>query len=319
MPQRLLPLLTSEPQSGDALGAALGVGRVTVNTLARKLIEDGVPLVISRGGYALLPGTPAPQLLEIRGQFGRALRYAGTVGSTQDEIRRWADDSQDPAPHGAVYMAERQTGGRGRRGRAWDTAQGALAFSLLLRGAAGQGLPEPSLPELSLSELALMPLAAGVALHEASGGVGGLKWPNDLLSPDGRKMAGILLDADLRGEEVRRAVLGIGVNVTTAPPGASALNEWHPGLTRARVLSDVLAALERWLVAPPGEVLDAWRSRNVTLGQRVQVTTPQGTQLFTALDLDAGGGLIVQNETGEQSTIHAGDVQLVGQWADSPA
>lgn len=312
MPERLLPLLTTEPQSGDDLGARLGVGRVTVNTLARKLAEDGVPLVISRGGYALAAGTPAPQLVRTTGQFGRALRYSGTVSSTQDEIRHWADDAANPAPHGAVWVAERQTGGRGRRGRAWDTAQGALAFSLLLRGGGATGGQGLTLPEVSL-----MPLAAGVALHEATGGVCGLKWPNDLLSPDGRKLSGILLDADLRGEEVRRAVLGIGVNVSSAPPGASFLQEWQPGLTRAQVLSDVLAALERWLVAPAAEVLAAWKERNVTLGQRVNVATPAGTQQFTALDLDEQGGLIVQDDAGAVKTVHAGDVQLVGQWPDS--
>lgn len=310
MPERLLPLLTTEPQSGDELGARLGVGRVTVNTLARKLAEDGVPVVISRGGYALEAGTPAPGLVKVTGQFGRAMRYAGTVGSTQDEIRHWADDAVNPAPHGAVCVAERQTLGRGRRGRVWDTAAGALAFSVLLRGdGAGRAL--------TLPEVALMPLAAGVALHQATGGAGGLKWPNDLLSPDGRKMAGILLDADLRGEEVRRAVLGIGVNVSTAPPGASFLQEWQPGLTRAQVLSDVLAALEHWLVAPAVEVLAAWRERNVTLGQRVQITAPAGRQHFTAVDLDAQGGLIVQDDAGTVQTIHAGDVQLVGQWQNS--
>mgnify|MGYP002652344868 CR=1 FL=1 len=160
MPERLLPLLTTEPQSGDELGARLGVGRVTVNTLARKLAEDGVPVVISRGGYALEAGTPAPGLVKVTGQFGRAMRYAGTVGSTQDEIRHWADDAVNPAPHGAVCVAERQTLGRGRRGRVWDTAAGALAFSVLLRGdGAGRAL--------TLPEVVLMPLAAGVALHDA--------------------------------------------------------------------------------------------------------------------------------------------------------
>lgn len=182
------------------------MGRVTVNTLARKLAEDGVPVVILAGrGTRWKRARLRRSLVKVTGQFGRAMRYAGTVGSTQDEIRHWADDAVSPAPHGAVCVAERQTLGRGRRGRVvWDTAAGALAFSVLLRGdGAGRAL--------TLPEVALMPLAAGVALHQATGGAGGLKWPNDLLSPDGRKMAGILLDADLRGEEVRRAVLRASV------------------------------------------------------------------------------------------------------------
>ena len=109
-----------------------------------------------------------------------------------------------------------------------------LVFSVLLRGEEGSGL--------TLPDLALMPLAAGVALHAAAAlpaGVG-LKWPNDLLTRAGlprRKVAGVLLEAELRGEEARRAVLGIGVNVTAAPEGAAHLAEFrwigHHGLFRA--------------------------------------------------------------------------------------
>lgn len=309
MPARLLPLLTDRPQSGEALGARLGVNRVTVNTLARRLAQEGVPLVTTRGGYALEAGTPAPGLVPVTGGFGRALRYVGTASSTQDEARAWADDPQDPAPHGAAFVAERQTAGRGRRGKSWDTAHGSLVFSVLLHG------------PLPLPDLALMPLAAGVALQAAcasSGVPGGLKWPNDLLSPDGRKLAGILLEADLRGEEARRAVLGIGVNVHSAPPGAAHLGEFAPGLSRAALLARLLAELERWLAASPDAVLAAWRSSNVTLGREVHVTTGRGTLSGTALDLDPQGSLLVLTSDGQTVPVHAGDVQLVGSLPPSP-
>ncbi|UQN07455.1 biotin--[acetyl-CoA-carboxylase] ligase [Deinococcus sp. QL22] len=307
MPDRLLPLLSDLPQSGEALGARLGVGRVTVNTLARRLEADGVPVVISREGYALAAGTPAPMLvapLLATHTFGQALRYAGTVTSTQDVARAWADDAAAPAAHGAVVVAERQSAGRGRRGRAWDTTHGTLVFSVLLHG-------------LTLPELALIPLAAGVAVQAASR-IGGLKWPNDLLAADGRKLAGILLEADLRGEEVRRAVLGIGINVSAAPGGAAFLTEWRPDLTRDRLLADLLAALEHWLAQPLAQILTAWRQTSVTLGRPVQVQTPRGPVAGTALDIDAQGSLLVQVSGGEVVTISAGDVQLVGQLA-SPA
>ncbi|MFD1731272.1 hypothetical protein ACFSC4_09715 [Deinococcus malanensis] len=155
MPDRLLPLLSALPQTGDALGERLGVGRVTVHTLARRLAEQGVPVVVSRQGYALEPGTPAPGLVPVQGLFGRALRYTGTTTSTQDDLRHWAEHAKSPAPHGAVVVAERQTAGRGRRGRTWNTPHGTLVFSVLLCA------------PLTLPELALMPLAAGVAVHEA--------------------------------------------------------------------------------------------------------------------------------------------------------
>ena len=225
MPARLLPLLGPQPQSGAVLAAHLGIGRARLHGLAHELLEQGYPLLVSRRGYALESGTPAPQLLDLG---GRAYRYLGTLDSTQDELRRWAADPLEPAPPGALVLAERQTAGRGRRGRIWEGGGRNLTFSLLLP------------PGLDLASLGLLPLAAGVAVCQvtrALAGVGGLKWPNDLLAPDGRKLAGLLLEADLRGEEVARAVLGLGLNVASAPAGAACLHEFRPGLPRAQLLS----------------------------------------------------------------------------------
>ncbi|MFC4454464.1 biotin--[acetyl-CoA-carboxylase] ligase [Deinococcus sonorensis] len=294
MPVRLLPLLTDQPQSGLRLAAQLGVNRVSVHTLAHALQAEGYPLSVSRRGYALPAGTPAPQLLQLQ---GRPYRYLGRCGSTQDELRAWATASP-PAPAGAVVLAEQQTAGRGRRGRVWDSSGAGLTFSVLLPGS------------LTLPQLGLLPLAAGVALHEAAG-VGGLKWPNDLLAPDGGKLAGILLEADLRGEELQRAVLGIGLNVHDAPPGAAHLSAFRPGVTRAGVLEVLLGRLDRWLNAPAGEVLDAWRRASVTLGQQVQVQTLAGPVSGLALDLAPDGSLLVQPDHGPPLTISAGDVQLI--------
>lgn len=310
VPERLLPLLTVQPQSGDQLGARLGVNRVTVNTLARRLQERGVPVQISRAGYALAPGTPAPGLVAVRGEFGRALRYCAAVTSTQDEVRAWAEQELQPAPHGAVVVAERQTAGRGRRGRAWTTPHGHLAFSVLLRGES----EESDFPPLSLSDLAVMPLAAGVALQAACTALGtacGLKWPNDLLTPDGHKLAGILLEAELRGEEARRAVLGIGLNISAAPEGAAHLRAVTPPLTRAAVLAEVLAALEHWLTQPAPAVLSAWRAASLTLGRPVRVQGARGVIEGMARDLDAQGNLLVDTAAGLQ-TVGTGEVQLVG-------
>ncbi|WP_407540909.1 biotin--[acetyl-CoA-carboxylase] ligase [Deinococcus radiomollis] len=315
MPARLLPLLTETPQSGERLAGLLGVGRVSVNTLAHALRQEGYPVEVSRRGYALQAGTPAPWLVPELAGAARPYRYLGTTTSTQNELRAWAADPVFPAPAGAVVLAERQTAGRGRRGRVWegqdtDTARN-LTFSLLLP------------PQPDLNRLSLLPLAAGVALAQvaqALAGVGGLKWPNDLLGPDRRKLAGILLEADLRGEEVTRAVLGIGLNVGSGPAGAAWLHEVAPGLRRDTLLLALLSALDEWLAAPADQILNAWRSASVTLGQQVQVQTQAGTtQASTvtgqAQDIGPDGALLVRTASGDLHRVTAGDVQLVGQLA----
>ncbi|AWN24721.1 biotin--[acetyl-CoA-carboxylase] ligase [Deinococcus irradiatisoli] len=299
---------SAQPEAALAQPLSLSPGEL--QTLALEARQLGVPVESSGAGYALAAGTPTPAALRAEG-FTGAYRYLAQVGSTQDEVRRWADDPHDPAPPGAAVLAETQLAGRGRRGRVWQPTPGqALTFSVLLPAEV-----------LSPDSLPLLPLAAGVALREACLGrlppgtaAPGLKWPNDLLAPDGRKLAGILLEAELRGGSVRRAVLGIGLNVTSAPPGAACLADLAPGypLNRAALLASLLRSLDLWCRVPGSEVRQAWQAANVTLGRDVQVQAAGGLVQGRACALTEWGELQVLTPQGQTLTIGAGDVELVG-------
>jgi BirA family transcriptional regulator, biotin operon repressor / biotin---[acetyl-CoA-carboxylase] ligase len=161
----------------------------------------------------LAPDVVLPRL---RGGFGRPYYYEVETASTQ----RLAPDD---APHGAVAVAEHQTEGRGRLGRVWLDEPGAgLTFSVVLRPPA----PVADWPQLTL--------VAARAVATAIGEGASIKEPNDVLL-DGRKAAGILAEA------TERVVLGIGVNVGTAPwPDAGAV-----AADRLELLVDILWELER--------------------------------------------------------------------------
>ena len=306
MPTALLEHLNFEFKSGETLALELGVSRAAVHKAIHALEGSGIPLEHSRAGYRLKPGTPAKHLLEpqLKGRFGREYSYLGSVDSTQNALRVKAEAGE---LEGAVVLSETQTGGRGRRGRPWQSPPGVgLYFSLLLR------------PHLALERLPLISLAAGVALAEVCV-PGQLKWPNDLLAPDGRKLAGILLEGDIRGEELRYVLLGIGLNVhaTNALKGWSAtLDEFQP-VHRLKLLSDLLEALERWVYTPPERILHAWKACSCTLGREVKLPnlteagelgSPRGG---IARDLDSSGALLVE-VNGVLERISAGDVELVG-------
>jgi BirA family biotin operon repressor/biotin-[acetyl-CoA-carboxylase] ligase len=177
----------------------------------------------------------APDVLKplLRGRFGHVYRYAESTDSTQ---RMLAEDESE----GAIAVAEEQTEGRGRLGRAWEAPAGSsVLVSVLL-------LPmveAPRLPELSL--------VAGGAVAQAIAGVTGLepaiKFPNDILVR-GRKVAGILAESS-----EGRVVLGIGVNVNQTleqlPTGAkteptSLRLELGEPVSRARLLAAILLQLE---------------------------------------------------------------------------
>ncbi len=197
-------------------------------------------------------------------RFSDVRRFA-EVDSTN---RVAADLERAGAPDGVVVVAGHQTAGRGRRGRTWESRPGtALLVSAVMR-------PAP----------ALVTLAAGVALAQACEEVAGvavrLKWPNDLLNDEGVKLGGILTEL-VEGA----AVVGLGVNLTWAPPGAACL---RPGVDHDDLLRAWLDGLDR-----PADVLGRYRERCATLGRRVRVEGPAATVEGVATDVDEDGRLVV--------------------------
>jgi BirA family biotin operon repressor/biotin-[acetyl-CoA-carboxylase] ligase len=212
--------------------------------------------------------------------------------STNERAKELAEEG---APHGTLVTADEQEAGRGRQGRVWTAPRGsAVLMSLILRG-----LDERH---------ALLPLAAAVAVCEALSVEAAIKWPNDVWI-DGRKAAGILVEG--RPQE-GWAVLGIGLNVSTDsfPPDladiATSLRLAGHETTPAALLPDLVAALDRWLRAPPDAVLAAWRSRDALKGERVRWAGGEGI----ADGIDDAGALRVQTGDG-LVTLDAGEVHLL--------
>lgn len=249
----------------------------------------------------------APALLDrLHGlRLGRPLHVFAQLGSTNDHARELAEAG---APEGTLVLAEEQTAGRGRGGRRWLTPAGsALAFSLILRP------PWPARHGARLSMLA--GLAVCDALGQTAGLTAALKWPNDVLL-NGRKTAGLLVESVLEGERLAYAVIGLGLNVSWAPPAEdvsfpATCVDYAAGRTidRASLLRAVLAALEARYTLP--EALFAeWRARLAWLGAPIVVHTAAGPEAGTAVDVTPEGALLVQLETGERRSFLAGEVSL---------
>lgn len=238
------------------------------------------------------------QLEHFLAHSGRRYQYLEETDSSQNQIRRLA---QQGAAEGTIVVAETQTAGRGRLGRPWQSApQASLTFSLLLR------------PGFAQANLPLISFAAAVALRETTE-VGGLKWPNDLLAPNRKKLAGILVEAAFQPEGVL-AVLGIGLNVKKPVPENAAALEDYTSLSRAEVLERFLERFDQQyqsLYQGGGEVLAAWRQYSYTLGQAVKVKTPQGQLEGVAVSLGADGSLLVESGS-ETKVVSVGEVSLIG-------
>lgn len=227
------------------------------------------------------------------GRFCDAVRYFSTIGSTNDVAAHHAAAGDHEC---AVFVADAQTSGRGRRGRTWFSPPAAgLYVSTILRPSRSR---EPERATL------LTTMAAGVAIVEgvtrATGLTPSLKWPNDLYV-EKRKLAGIL--AEGVGEFV---VLGYGINISTASfPGelrdraTSLETELGRAVDRASVCAETLASLARryddLLSARFDAILDAWRALAPgAQGARVAWTTPAGERTGVTAGIDDRGALLVR-------------------------
>jgi BirA family biotin operon repressor/biotin-[acetyl-CoA-carboxylase] ligase len=264
-----------------------------------------------------LDGAALAAALTREGGLWRDLRVVDEIGSTNAELARAA--AEDDAPEGTVLVAEYQAAGRGRLDRVWTSPPRAgLTVSVLLR------------PDVPAARRGWLPLLTGVALAESVAEVTGvlpsLKWPNDLLARDGRKLAGILAESS-----VTAVVVGFGLNVSTTTDelpdtGTSLARVTGATVDRAPVLLAFLRALElryrRWteVLGDPvssGLANDylAWSS---TVGATVEVALPDGstvTGVAEAVDWD--GRLVLATADGRRE-LASGDVKHVRSHSEGP-
>jgi BirA family transcriptional regulator, biotin operon repressor / biotin---[acetyl-CoA-carboxylase] ligase len=222
------------------------------------------------------------------------------LDSTNSEARRMALAGE----LGPVWIsAARQSAGRGRRGNVWDSGEGNLAATLLLR----PGAPASVIGQLSfVAALAVADMAA----HFASQAAITVKWPNDVLA-DGKKLAGILLET-----EAGWLAIGIGVNLLTFPQDtafpATSLAQLGIAAPSPDQALDVLAArFAHWYAAWMDQgfetVRAAWLARAGGLGSPIRARLPNQTLAGVFEGIDAAGALLL-NAQGQVHTIAAGEV-----------
>jgi BirA family transcriptional regulator, biotin operon repressor / biotin---[acetyl-CoA-carboxylase] ligase len=258
------------------------------------------------------PGLDGPALaaaLTRDGGLWRSLEVVESIGSTNAELLARAAGE---TPEGLVLVAEHQEAGRGRLDRTWvSPPRAGLTVSLLVR------------PDVPVARRAWLPLLTGVALAEAVGEVTGvrasLKWPNDLLALDGRKLAGILAEASAGA-----VVVGAGLNVNThqaelPETGTSLSVVTGTTVDRGPVLLAYLRAFElrytRWVEAlgdpVASELARDYLAWNSTVGTEVAVTLPDGSLLEgVAQAVDWDGRLVVATADGTVE-LASGDVRHV--------
>ena len=231
------------------------------------------------------------------------------TASTSDDAKSAA---RAGARHGATWVAEEQTKGRGRQGRAWQSAKGeSILVSILLR------------TTVSPERVAPLSLVAGLVVRDAVEHATAapnvrVKWPNDVLIGE-RKVAGILVETLLSGGRVEAVIVGIGLNVharafaddLTAKATSMGL-ETDRELHRSAILADILQRLDRESDLVLHRGLGPFRARlekaDALKGKRV--TRDDGVSGI-ASGIDDTGGLRVAHDNGAIAVWSSGEVHLV--------
>ena len=301
--------------SGARIAKEVGVSRSMVWQWVERLRELGVKVKSQPGtGYFLeqIPDILTPDMLKHRlkgSLFGKRIFHFFRTDSTNRVALELGHAGE---PEGAVVLAEEQTAGRGRGGRAWHSERATgIYVTLLLR------------PKLAPVQAPLLTMMAGLSAHSAVQALTGLevdlKWPNDLLVR-GRKLGGILTEMHAEPGQIRFVIVGIGLNVNQEKfPGelanlATSLRaETGKPQSRMELLVRLLHEFEtdynRFLREGVATVVARFESvSSYARGKRVRVTNGTESYVGTTAGLGPEGLLQVERDGGQLMTVIAGDV-----------
>ena len=264
--------------------------------------------------------------------MGRSVYYFQCTDSTNIQAVLAAKNG---ARHGAVFVAEKQTAGNGRRGRTWESPAGKnLYFSLLLK------------PDFAPDKAAMLTLVMAVAVARAlqksakslglclqgtatkdgcglQAGLWAIKWPNDLVM-NGKKICGILTEMSLDQNRIGHVVIGVGINVESQEFASELVDkatsieaECGQVLSKELLLAEILKSFEElyeiFQKTCDLSVLQAeYEELLVNKDREVCVLDPKGEYRGIARGINATGELLVEREEGALETVYAGEVSVRG-------
>jgi BirA family biotin operon repressor/biotin-[acetyl-CoA-carboxylase] ligase len=313
----ILHLLAAHPEkyvSGEKISQQLKVTRAAIWKQIQVLKEEGFEIEgQTKNGYCLLK-TPF-SLNEWVLKKALTTTLLGCKIHLEDELEstnvRAKELARQGGVHGQVVLARRQSSGRGRLQRQWESPRGGLWMSVILR------------PNLSLADASKITLAASVAIVDAFEELFsfqiGIKWPNDLLF-NGLKIAGILGEVVGEWNAVQTLILGMGINVNFSH---ERLNPLLKATTLLEILkyevdlnllaATILRNLEKQVISLEKKAFEelrvSWLERAISLGEEVRILRGEHViqGIFKGITID--GALILETGDGEQS-FSAGEVQL---------
>lgn len=311
--------------SGQEMCDALGVSRTAVWKVIGQLKKEGYPIeAVQNKGYHLCEEekdsfyNEADLKSRMKSKWaGRELVFFSETDSTNTQAKLLAEKG---APHGQLVVADKQTGGKGRRGRVWESPAGSnIYFTLLLR-------PEIEPNTASMLTLVMaMAVAKGIEKNMPGLAKTGIKWPNDIIMNE-KKVCGILTEMSLSVEQdsISYVVIGVGINVynqefpeeiAMKATGIETATGKKP--SRSLLLADIMEAFEEYYecflqYGNLEGLMAEYNERLVNVGRQVRVLDPKGAFEAKAEGINSQGELLVTLPDGAKQSIYAGEVSVRG-------
>ena len=310
----------SEYLSGQDLSDVLKISRVAVWKHIKKIQALGYKIESKQKlGYRLISDTEKLLPWEITHNLktkviGKRVYYFNEIDSTQNFAQQIAQDEKED---GTIIIAEKQTNGRGRLNRKWNSPKGGISFSLIIH------------PKFDISSSTLVPIAVAVALSKSIKSVldikTAVKWPNDI-TIDGKKIAGVLVDASFQANYIEYIILGIGINfdidikklekrLLKSPNfyGVDSLRKKNDKTPPKLLLREFLLEFEKILLqlnkGEKSKIVKEWTKKADGIGKKITINTSSGKISGILSGIDNNGALNVKT-TKEIKKIFAGDVIL---------
>ena len=310
----------SEYLSGQDLSDVLKISRVAVWKHIKKIQTLGYKIESKQKlGYRLIDNTekllPWEITRDLKTQLiGKRVYYFEEIDSTQNFAQNIAADKKE---NGTIIIAEKQTSGRGRLDRKWTSPKGGIWFSLIIH------------PKFDVSSSTLIPILSAVALSKSIKSVLDIetevKWPNDI-TMNGKKVAGVLVDASFQTNSIDYLILGIGINfdidtkklekrLTKTPNfyGIDSLREKEDKTPPKKLLKEFLLQFEKNLFqldkGEKSKIIKEWTKRAAGIGKKITINTSNGKISGISQGIDNDGALKIKTRN-EIKKIYVGDVVL---------
>lgn len=321
MKTELLKILreNGEYVSGQQLCEQFGVSRTAVWKVIRQLKEEGYEIeAVKNKGYRIVEAPDVMTAEEVKSRIhtkwmAQNCLYLDSIDSTNNYAKRIAEEG---AVDGTLVLADEQTGGKGRRGRTWETPKGVnIAMTLLLR---------PQIrPEHASRLTLLMAMAVAQGIRDVTGLSAGIKWPNDVVV-NGKKVCGILTEMSAEVDYINYVVIGAGINVNqdSFPEeiqhiAGSLSVELGEKISRAALTASVMETLERIydVFLQTEDLSKLYKEYNeicVNRGHQIRVMEPGNEYTGETDGINENGELVVKKENGETVCVYAGEVSVRG-------